>query len=478
MLPVTVYTVTIGNNKDKKWNSVVDWNINEEERKGMYVAFMLFGINGISIQNNMKILKEFHSTEYLTKDELLKDYNYSIVSPLQYYRKWTSFDTRNSTSLKVIQRPTSGDNVVFVANYIEYGIKVPDTITEGFVVGLSYASSIAGTHSNYHYGKYKESINTDYWLGRLPLLELPKELLDIIFSYIPGTMQTVNKECRQKARSTILESSTVPPRNKEHFMIAILSNPLFIDGNIPTDIENLALNYIARSNTKYLSNIKFFSKLSTTKLCAVHYAKVGSDYFPLVNPKYVQMLLDMKYKFTDNVYCDILQHVRNIESNDCNALYLGLTESTKLLIRSKVRVNDVNVGSGIGILPKVVALECLGSLPIEFQTDPELISSIASAASYIYNLELFDEISNLLSEQSYGHTMEYIYSNSISHTDLISNKTEAFQNICKKIFSSPRLKSEYLYLNIERITKVEGIRLGLLSNPNFTAYHSKLSNKV
>lgn len=480
MLPTTNYRVTIGNNEDEKWNSHLIWMLNSEEIKGMNVALMLLGANGIPIQNNMKIREQGMSKAYLSKDKLLERYTSTITSPLEYYRKWTPFDTRNSTSIRIVEIPTKGSNVIYFLDAPQYMVEVSHDLTDDFVTGLSYASSITGTHKDYIYGPFNSIMNIDYWLTRLRLFEQPKEILDIIFSHIPGTMYSVNKEFYKKSRSLIMNTNNIAPRKKEQLVTTILSTPLLLDNKLPEEIESLALTYIQKSDPKYLNNRTFVSKLSTIALCEAHVFRIGYNYVLLINPIYVQMLIDRGHPFDRDVYIYIRNHMEDMITYTNDPLYPGLVSSTKLLITNRIHIDYVEVGFGIGVLPKDIGMECFNSLDPEDQADGDLVSNIGWTSSYTYNLELFDEISNLIVEQDYIQMIRVIYSNSIGYGKRVGSYSKSFHDICQKIFSSSRIcpTSSHIVMTDEHIPKVDGIRLGLLSNLKFAAYHSKLSNEA
>lgn len=498
MLPYTTYTITVGDNKDPKWNSVIIYDLTDELVKGFCVGLMLFGANDLKINGKVSVRRAHYDDELLSKEELLDKFPRSIVNLMQYYRKWRPSDTESNNKVKVVTSPYTGNlSIIYLQNAIKYGIELSYPIGNEFILGLTLASGVTGIYQDFIGG----SMGTNLLFVYSPLVQinlpgLPKEVFDIIASYSSTSFYSVNKKYYKMSRAIILNEAELDPERERRLVATILLQYikrkevngfetviLSLQDNVNNnEVEALALTYIARTNSQMLMDFLFISRLASRKLCEAHYNKAileMGDYGGVIcNSIYVQFLVDIGYNFHMDVYNNMLSYF--FAKFDGKYIYQEIIDCAGILINSGVQTHNPDVGHGVGVFRKDIAMQYFNLLGPVVGNDQAFAISVAWSVMSTYNLELFLEISNMIPDDEYGQILTNLIDFSPVDDEYPYFDSEMASEYWIAMYSNPRLSPSNLHYSSTRIPKIaiDAIRVGLLANPNFTEYHELIRNQL
>lgn len=443
---------------------------NSDNIKGICVGFMLLGANRIKINDNIKI--SVYNTRLLSKKQMLECYSDFVSIPSDFYVRWTESDTKDSSDVKIVKYDYNTGNVVCLGDPSRYAVSVPHELSNDFLKGLMFVSSVTGLYYDYIF-RVNGAQTEHLYLSRFPLCELPEELVDIIISYTPGSFYAVNRKHYMSVRLNIVKSRTIPNDRKMRWVNDVISGPQ------RDETEQVIKSYLEFVDKVCLWNSTLIHNLYTRELCEAHYNRLGCEeklwYNIVINSIYTQLMIDKKYKPDVSLY-DTIDELCLIyrEHKD---YYKELMLSTKLLIDNDILITDPTVGSAIGHLSNEDISKYIDKLSSTFNEPNEFFSHIGLSLANTFNVVMLLELKNRIPQDAYIESVSIMYHNYKCFQGIPSAEAEELMDKWRQMYSDPILFPHHFELvspDVLSVKSIKGVRLGLLENPNFKDFHNAL----
>lgn len=468
------YTIAIGEQTPFLCSASMD------KLRGMYAALMLLGANNVKLHSSLEIFAYCHARKEncrLSKDNLLYRYNNAIDYPMNYYRKWTAYDTRDSKTCKIISPPSRECPFIYLKDHSMYGLSGIGEVTHDFVEGVNFISSVTGLRSDYVFG-ISGKLSMKPWLHTFLIQGLPDEIIETIISYCVPSFYAVSKRYHSMCRKMALMSSFVNPYDKAAMILAILSGTSSSD-----ETEQLVLSSMSSLDVNYIVSVpKISTYLYSDALITAHYNKI-KNYKNLIgrdvirssayrNVKYISMLITIGYTFDTYIYSRINDEIQYEENLDTIS---RLLESVAFLMEKNINIK--NTCDVIPFFSVEVALTYYNKFRSIIEPDflHEFISGTANACVLAGNIELLLIVSQNLSDENYVTVVNYVFDHYLEgHRYKHGIPTE---DELRRLFSSPRFTHFESDLHDSNNVSVDerGIILGLLENPNFAGLYDVLT---